>query len=122
MGSKSVVDSPNATATLVRVAEALVDPDPVRIRFRHRNLSERAIDALVASGVEAPERLLFMSPLEIFRIPGIGRVAPQRSRATVRCLARWSSIPEAAGVEFTNGEQPGVRLRKSTDSNLRPPA
>jgi transcriptional regulator with XRE-family HTH domain len=26
---------------------------------------------------------------------------------------------EAGGVEFTNGEQQGVRLRKSTDSNLR---
>jgi transcriptional regulator with XRE-family HTH domain len=28
---------------------------------------------------------------------------------------------EAAGLEFSNGEQPGVRMRKSSDSDHGPP-
>ena len=34
--------------------------------------------------------------------------------------ARAHAALEAAGVEFTNGEQPGVRLRKSAISSLQP--
>lgn len=40
-----------------------------------RGLSEWAVKALLANGVEEPERLLFMSEAQIKVIPGIGKVS-----------------------------------------------
>jgi DNA-directed RNA polymerase alpha subunit len=44
-------------------------------RFAGRRLSRRVVDALLAAGVDAPERLLFMSEGEICKVPGIGKSA-----------------------------------------------
>jgi transcriptional regulator with XRE-family HTH domain len=33
---------------------------------------------------------------------------------------RAKAVLESAGVEFTNGDQPGVRLRRSTNPNSEP--
>jgi DNA-directed RNA polymerase alpha subunit len=41
--------------------------------FRHRGLSERTIEALTERGIDAPERLLFMTADEVRTIPGIGK-------------------------------------------------
>jgi hypothetical protein len=43
--------------------------------FRHRGLSERTIGALVDSGIDAPERLLFVSPAQFRDIEGVGKVS-----------------------------------------------
>ena len=43
--------------------------------FAGRRLSRRVVDALVAAGIDAPERLLFMTEAEICKIPGIGKSA-----------------------------------------------
>jgi hypothetical protein len=40
-------------------------------RFQDRGLSGMTIHKLIAAGVDAPERLLFMSPAEIGRLNGI---------------------------------------------------
>jgi hypothetical protein len=43
--------------------------------FRHRGLSERTIGALVDSGVNAPEHLLFVTPAQFRNIEAIGKVS-----------------------------------------------
>ena len=40
-----------------------------------RGLNESTVKALLANGVEEPERLLFMSEAQIKVIPGIGKVS-----------------------------------------------
>jgi len=42
--------------------------------FAYRGLSSRITDALIAAGIDAPERLLFLTEAELKRIPGIGKV------------------------------------------------
>jgi hypothetical protein len=46
-----------------------------RLPFDHCGLSDRTIEALVKHGMDAPERLLFMSEREIEKIPGIGKAS-----------------------------------------------
>jgi hypothetical protein len=43
--------------------------------FRSRGLSRRTIDALVACGMDIPERLLFATEIELREIPGIGKAS-----------------------------------------------
>jgi hypothetical protein len=43
--------------------------------FRGRGLSDRTIERLVESGMDAPERLLFMEERALEKIPGIGKPA-----------------------------------------------
>lgn len=43
--------------------------------FRNRGLSERTIDALLDCGIDAPERLLSMTPAQLSEIPGIGKAS-----------------------------------------------
>ena len=43
--------------------------------FRHRSLSHRTIGAVLASGIDAPERLLFMTQKQLRSIPRIGKTA-----------------------------------------------
>ena len=74
------------TSELVRAARAL-------IRWEQKHLAE-------ASGVSLPS----VKRLEVQ--PGPLAAQPRTIAAIQRAL-------EAAGVEFTNGGQPGVRLRKS---------
>jgi hypothetical protein len=47
----------------------------VRDRFRNRGFSDRTIEAMVACGMDAPERLLFMNEDEFRHIPEIGKPA-----------------------------------------------
>jgi DNA-directed RNA polymerase alpha subunit len=46
-----------------------------RVPFDHRGFSSRTIDAFVARGIDAPERLLFATEAELKQIPGIGRAS-----------------------------------------------
>ena len=41
-------------------------------KFEGRGFSKRTVDALLAHGVSAPERLLFMTETELQNISGIG--------------------------------------------------
>ena len=41
--------------------------------FRYRGLSDRTVDRLVAYGIDAPERLLFITPSQLRSIPGVGK-------------------------------------------------
>ena len=43
-------------------------------RFRGRDFSDATISALVDAGIDAPERLLFMSAADLKKIKGIGPV------------------------------------------------
>ena len=46
-----------------------------RAPFQVRGFSERTIDAIVNYGIDAPERLLFMTESQIRSIPEIGKVS-----------------------------------------------
>jgi DNA-directed RNA polymerase alpha subunit len=46
-----------------------------RMPFEQRGLSARCADALVTHGIDAPERLLFMTEAELRAVPGIGKAA-----------------------------------------------
>lgn len=56
-------------------AKLLSVRDPREPLFRDRGLSDRTIKALLAHGLDAPERLLFVTEADLKRIPGIGRAA-----------------------------------------------
>jgi DNA-directed RNA polymerase alpha subunit len=43
--------------------------------FSGRGLSNRTIEALIASAIDAPERLLFMTPAQLRDILGIGKAS-----------------------------------------------
>jgi hypothetical protein len=43
------------------------------IMFQGRGLSNRTVDILANFGIDAPERLLFMTEGEIKKIPGVGK-------------------------------------------------
>jgi len=62
-------------------------------RFEHRGLSDRTIVALVQAGLDAPERLLFMSRSSIRRLKGIGDVS---SREIAEYQRQYSTdVPSA---------------------------
>ena len=61
-------------------------------RFAKRGMSRRTIEALVASGMDSPERLLFLDEAAIKNIPGIGTVA----LAEIRTYRGRFAIPAAA--------------------------
>jgi len=46
-----------------------------KLPFENRGLSARTIDALVAGGIDAPERLLFATEAELNKLSGIGKVS-----------------------------------------------
>jgi DNA-directed RNA polymerase alpha subunit len=46
-----------------------------RSLFNNRGLSARTIEALVACGIDAPERLLFATEAELKRLSGIGKAS-----------------------------------------------
>jgi DNA-directed RNA polymerase alpha subunit len=62
-----------------------------RAPFQNRNFSDRTINALIAKGIDAPERLLFATEAELKRIPGIGPA----SLAEIMCY-RARFLPEPA--------------------------
>jgi hypothetical protein len=59
-------------------------------RFDGRGFSDRTVKALVARGIDAPERLLFAAETEFRKIPGIGKASVDE---IMRYRARF--IPEA---------------------------
>jgi transcriptional regulator with XRE-family HTH domain len=73
------------TSEQIRAARAL-------LRWEQRNLAE-------ASGVSLPS----IKRLE---------TSPGNLSAQPRTIDALRAALEAAGIEFTNGDQPGVRLRK----------
>jgi hypothetical protein len=44
-------------------------------KFEGRGFSKRTVDALLAQGISPPERLLFMSEIELEGIPGISAIS-----------------------------------------------
>jgi len=86
------LDSLSITSELIRAARAL-------LRWEQRDLAQ-------VSGVSLPT----IKRLEV--TPGI--LAAHSS--TVAALRRAF---ESAGIEFTNGSGPGVRLRRQTGANKR---
>jgi DNA-directed RNA polymerase alpha subunit len=46
-----------------------------RFSFRDTGLSERTVKALLACGINAPKRVLSMTPPEIAIIPGVGKIS-----------------------------------------------
>jgi hypothetical protein len=44
-------------------------------KFEGRGFSKRTVDALLAQGLSAPERLLFMTEIELEGIPGISAIS-----------------------------------------------
>jgi DNA-directed RNA polymerase alpha subunit len=60
-----------AREVLVQTARKIVSISP----FKDRGFSERTIEALVACGIDAPERLLFSTEAELKQIPGIGKAS-----------------------------------------------
>jgi DNA-directed RNA polymerase alpha subunit len=44
-------------------------------KFEGRGFSKRTVDALLAHGISAPERLLFMTETELQNIPGLGSIS-----------------------------------------------
>ena len=44
-------------------------------KFEGRGFSRCTVDALLAHGISAPERLLFMTEIELQNIPGIGAIS-----------------------------------------------
>jgi transcriptional regulator with XRE-family HTH domain len=56
-------------------------------------------------------------------LPTIRRAESEREvSVSTDAIQAIRTALEAAGVEFTNGDQPGVRLRKSISSKFGPPA
>jgi DNA-directed RNA polymerase alpha subunit len=62
-----------AREVLVQTARKIVSISP----FRDRGFSERTIEALIARGIDMPERLLFATEAELKQIPGIGKASLQ---------------------------------------------
>lgn len=56
-------------------------------RFAQQNFSPKVIDALVAAGIDAPERLLSMSPERVRLLPGVG---PKTSEEVERYRKNYS--------------------------------
>ena len=52
-------------------ALAVAEPAP----FRNRGFSERTIRALMDCSIDEPERLLFMQPANLKKIPGVGKAS-----------------------------------------------
>jgi hypothetical protein len=69
-----------------------------RSPFQNRKFSNRTIDALVAYGMDAPERLLFMQPSDIRKIPGIGKASLAEIDAYIRRFKEASLKRSAAGA------------------------
>jgi hypothetical protein len=68
--------------------------------FRDKGLSDRTIKALLDCGIDAPERLLFMTPDQLAVIRGVGKISLgeiMRYRArfitTDGAMLNWLSTP-----------------------------
>jgi DNA-directed RNA polymerase alpha subunit len=70
-GLPTASQSAAAVHVMLEMSKAILNKE----KFREIPLSSRTIDALMASGIDAPERLLFKPIAELKKIPGIGKAA-----------------------------------------------
>jgi DNA-directed RNA polymerase alpha subunit len=72
--------------------------------FDDRGFSRRTIDALVARGIDAPERLLFATEAELKQIPGVGRASLGEIMGyRARFLPEPGAEPEEGAKAFQRG-------------------
>jgi transcriptional regulator with XRE-family HTH domain len=75
---------------------------------------------MTSSQIRAARHLANLSQTDVaaatgLSLPTIRRAESEREvSVSIAAIAAIIAALEAAGVEFTNGEQPGVRMRKST--------
>jgi DNA-directed RNA polymerase alpha subunit len=74
MGSK-VMRTPEQKAAAINAAWVSARAVLSRSQFTGRGLTDRTVDALIARGIDAPERLLFVTETDLRKIPGIGKVS-----------------------------------------------
>ena len=68
------------------VAKAMLAAAP----FSDRGFSKRTMTALIAHGIDAPERLLFASYADLKSIPGIGKASlDEIMRYRTRFIPEW---------------------------------
>lgn len=68
--------------------------------FRDKGLSDRTIKALLDCGIDAPERLLFMTPDQLAVIRGVGKI----SLGEIMRYRAWQlEIPSTAVEEHQPG-------------------
>jgi DNA-directed RNA polymerase alpha subunit len=60
---------------MARTSNESAKHDLAMAPFWYRGLDSRTIEALVAAGIDASERLLFMLDRELLSIPGVGRAS-----------------------------------------------
>ena len=60
---------------------AIMTVDRATLRLFDGRLPQRIAEALVKAGIDAPERLLFMSKVEIAALPGVGPAARREIEA-----------------------------------------
>jgi hypothetical protein len=63
--------SPEHQRTQRQSLHRMLEPQP----FQNRGLSDRTVKALLDCGIDAPERLLFMTTAQLAEIPGVGKVS-----------------------------------------------
>ncbi len=64
-----------AVQALPSAIKPIVDELHEAAPFANRGFSERTVRAILGCGIDAPERLLFMSEEQLRAIPGIGRLS-----------------------------------------------
>lgn len=74
---------PRRLEALARIAEQVFEPIRAAALFKERGFAQRTIEALVARGIDSPERLLFMAEDQIKKIHGVGK-ASMREITTYR--------------------------------------
>jgi hypothetical protein len=83
----------------MKVAKKLttrISDRPNRFPFRNAGLSDHTVTALLNGGIDAPNRLLAITPADIAVIPGIGRTSLDQ---ILRYRARQQEIPSIAVEE-----------------------
>ena len=63
--------------------------------FQNRGFSDRTIRTLVGCGIDAPERLLFMTEAQLRSVPGIG---PASMKAILKYQAHYLSAVNASSA------------------------
>jgi len=94
-------------------------PDNVKMR----------IGSLTGAQIRAARAFLRWSAAELARVSAVGvntvkraELAEAETSLTAANELAIRRALEAAGVEFTNGDQPGVRLRKGAEARASEPA
>ena len=88
---------------------------PDRLSFRGTGLSGRTVTALLGCGIDAPKRLLSMTPAKIAIIPGVGPISLDE---IMRYRAQQREIPSMAAEThqpscFALEEEKGVGSKGS---------